>query len=49
MRDVFMHRYHGQRMLQGLYHQDGFLDLCDKIIPVKDRRPLEKILNKMRQ
>ncbi|XP_018530902.1 uncharacterized protein LOC108882726 [Lates calcarifer] len=42
-------RLHGQMMLEGLAHQRDFMVLWDKVIPMKDRRPLEKILKKMRQ
>lgn len=47
--NVFLHRTYGHKMLQGLAVQKEFLDLWTKIIPVKDRRPLEKILSKMRR
>ncbi|XP_049457834.1 TOG array regulator of axonemal microtubules protein 1-like [Epinephelus fuscoguttatus] len=40
-------RHHGKQMLQGLAQQKEFPDLCDRIIPVKDRRPLQKILRMM--
>ncbi len=36
-------------MLQGLAHQREFTVLWNKVIPVKDKLPLEKILKKMRQ
>ncbi|GLD62046.1 uncharacterized protein AKAME5_001380100 [Lates japonicus] len=42
-------RLHGQKMLEGLAHHRDFMVLWDKVIPMKDRRPLEKILKKMRQ
>ncbi|XP_018529340.1 uncharacterized protein LOC108881720 [Lates calcarifer] len=42
-------RLHGMKMLEGLVHQRDFMALWDKVVPVKDRRPLEKILKKMRQ
>ncbi|XP_044027057.1 TOG array regulator of axonemal microtubules protein 2-like [Siniperca chuatsi] len=42
-------RHHGQKMLQGLAYQREFMVLWSKLIPVKDRRPLEKILKKNRQ
>ncbi|KAL7381787.1 hypothetical protein ABVT39_011275 [Epinephelus coioides] len=40
-------RHHGKQMLQGLAQQKEFSDLCDRILPVKDRRPLQKILRMM--
>ncbi|XP_070702987.1 uncharacterized protein [Pempheris klunzingeri] len=42
-------RRYGQEMLRGLSRQSEFMDLWNKIIPVKDRHPLDKILRKMRQ
>ncbi|XP_059206166.1 TOG array regulator of axonemal microtubules protein 1-like [Centropristis striata] len=42
-------RHHGQAMLQGLVHQKDFIALYDKVVPTADRRPLQKILQKMRQ
>lgn len=49
MRNAFLPRLHGMKMLEGLVHQRDFMALWDKVVPVKDRRPLEKILKKMRQ
>ncbi|XP_039641375.1 uncharacterized protein LOC120548937 [Perca fluviatilis] len=42
-------RHYGQMMLQGLAHQKEFIVMWEKIVPVKDRSPLQKILKKMRQ
>ncbi|KAI9540883.1 hypothetical protein NQZ68_036219 [Dissostichus eleginoides] len=42
-------RHHGQILLQGLAYQNEFSAMWVKIIPMKDRVPLQKILQKMRQ
>ncbi|XP_028453007.1 proteoglycan 4 isoform X2 [Perca flavescens] len=42
-------RHYGQKMLKGLVHQKEFTVQWERIIPEKDRRPVEKILKKMRQ
>ncbi|GLD65383.1 uncharacterized protein AKAME5_002931600 [Lates japonicus] len=41
-------RHHGQNILQDLVLHGDFLHLWTKIIPEKDRRPLDKILKKTR-
>ncbi|XP_031177275.1 uncharacterized protein LOC116065776 [Sander lucioperca] len=41
-------RHHGQMMLQGLAHQKEFMVMWERIIPAKDRSPLQKILKKIR-
>ncbi|XP_044192173.1 uncharacterized protein LOC122970175 [Thunnus albacares] len=42
-------RHYGHKMLQGLVLQREFTGLWNKVIPVKDRHPLEKIIKKMVQ
>ncbi|XP_034747607.1 TOG array regulator of axonemal microtubules protein 2-like [Etheostoma cragini] len=42
-------RYYGQKILKGLAHQKGFAAQWERTIPVKDRRPLDKILQKLGQ
>ncbi|KAK1880059.1 TOG array regulator of axonemal microtubules protein 1 [Dissostichus eleginoides] len=42
-------RLHGQSMLLVLSRQEEFSVLWHNIIPMKDRHPLQKILQKMRQ
>ncbi|XP_018546535.1 uncharacterized protein LOC108893160 [Lates calcarifer] len=42
-------RHHGQSILQDLVLHGDFLHLWTKIIPEKDRRPLDKILKKTRK
>ena len=49
MRNVFLYRHYGHKMLQGLVLQREFTGLWNKVIPVKDRHPLEKIIKKMVQ
>ncbi|XP_032378899.1 TOG array regulator of axonemal microtubules protein 1 [Etheostoma spectabile] len=41
-------RHHGQMMLQGLAPQTDFMAMWEKIVPAKDRGPLQKILRNLR-
>ncbi|CAK6949696.1 uncharacterized protein LOC122970175 [Scomber scombrus] len=42
-------RHYGHMMLQGLVQKREFMGLWKRVIPVKDRPPLEKILKKMQR
>lgn len=46
MRNTFLRRHHGQIILQELALHKDFLNLWTKIVPEKERRPLDKILKK---
>lgn len=46
MRTVIFHRYHGQTIIKKLALHKDFMNLWMKIVPEKDRRPVEKSLKK---
>ncbi len=46
MRNMSLHRHHGQIILQQLALHKDFLNLWTKIVPEKDRRSLDKILKR---
>lgn len=46
MMNALLHRHHGRTMLHKLADHKNFRSVWTKIVPDKERHPLEKILRK---